>query len=192
MQGNQNVIETLNTLLADELAAINQYMVHSEMCDDWGYGRLHEAIEKRAIDEMRHAEKLIGRILFLDGRPIVSNLAEITIGADVEAQIKNDLAAELGAVKAYNDGIVLGTRRGLGFCVQIGDILMLELGHQQFDGLLGDFVLTGCEGGLPLKQLLMARLLGFDVIVNLVQVFFRLLQFGLKLEDAVLFSLLIF
>ena len=107
MQGNQKVIETLNTLLADELAAINQYMVHSEMCSDWGYERLHEAIEKRAIDEMRHAEKLIGRILFLDGRPIVNNLAEIKIGADVEAQLKNDLAAELGAVKAYNDGIQL-------------------------------------------------------------------------------------
>ena len=112
MQGNQKVIETLNTLLADELAAINQYMVHSEMCDDWGYGRLHEAIEKRAIDEMRHAEKLIARILFLDGRPIVTNLAEIKIGADVEAQHKNDLAAELGAVKAYNDGIQLTVEVG--------------------------------------------------------------------------------
>ena len=107
MQGNQKGIETLNTLLADELAAIKQYMVHSEMCDDWGYGRLHEAIEKRAIDEMRHAEKLIGRILFLDGKPIVNKLAEIKIGADVEAQLRNDLAAELGAVKAYNDGIRL-------------------------------------------------------------------------------------
>ena len=112
MQGNQMVIETLNTLLADELAAINQYMVHSEMCDDWGYGRLHEAIEKRAIDEMRHAEKLIARILFLDGSPIVNNLAEITIGADVEAQIRNDLVAELGAVKAYNDGIQLTVEVG--------------------------------------------------------------------------------
>jgi bacterioferritin len=112
MQGNDKVIETLNTLLADELAAINQYMVHSEMCDDWGYGRLHEAVEKRAIDEMRHAEKLIGRILFLDGRPIVSNLAEITIGPDVEAQIRNDLAAELGAVTAYNDGIQLAVGVG--------------------------------------------------------------------------------
>jgi bacterioferritin len=107
MQGNQKVIETLNTLLADELAAINQYMVHSEMCDDWGYGRLHEAIEKRAMEEMRHAEKLIARILFLDGRPIVNNLAKVTIGADVAAQHKNDLAAELGAVKAYNEGIRL-------------------------------------------------------------------------------------
>lgn len=107
MQGNEQVIKTLNALLADELAAINQYMVHSEMCDDWGYGRLHDAIEKRAIDEMRHAEKLIGRVLFLDGNPIVTELSPITIGADVEAQLRNDLAGELGAVKAYNEGIRL-------------------------------------------------------------------------------------
>ena len=112
MQGNEKVIETLNTLLADELGAISQYMVHSEMCDDWGYGRLHEAVEKRAIEEMRHAEKLIGRILFLDGKPIVSKLSPITIGADVESQIKNDLAAELGAVKAYNNGIRLAVEVG--------------------------------------------------------------------------------
>ncbi len=112
MQGNEKVIETLNALLADELGAINQYMVHSEMCDDWGYGRLHEAIEKRAIEEMRHAEKLIGRILFLDGKPVVSELSPITIGADVEAQLKNDLAAEVGAVKAYNDGIRLAVEVG--------------------------------------------------------------------------------
>ena len=112
MQGNAKVIETLNALLADELAAINQYMVHSEMCDDWGYGRLHEAIEKRAVDEMRHAEKLIGRILFLDGKPVVSGLSPITIGADVEAQLRNDLGAELGAVTAYNEGIRLAVEVG--------------------------------------------------------------------------------
>jgi bacterioferritin len=112
MQGNAKVIETLNALLADELGAINQYMVHSEMCDDWGYGRLHEAIEKRAVDEMRHAEKLIGRILFLDGKPVVSGLSPITIGADVEAQLRNDLGAELGAVTAYNEGIRLAVEVG--------------------------------------------------------------------------------
>jgi bacterioferritin len=112
MQGNEKVIETLNALLADELGAINQYMVHSEMCDDWGYEQLHEAIEKRAIDEMRHAEKLIRRILFLDGKPIVNELSPITIGADVGAQLRNDLAAELGAVTAYNDGIRLAAEVG--------------------------------------------------------------------------------
>jgi len=79
---------------------ISQYMVHSEMCADWEYKKLHEATEKRAIEEMKHAEKLIGRILFLEGKPIVSQLNKITIGATVEEQLKNDLAAELGAIKA--------------------------------------------------------------------------------------------
>jgi len=113
MKGNDKIIETLNALLADELTAISQYMVHSEMCANWGYERLHKAIEKRAIDEMRHAEKLIGRILFLEGRPIVNSLNKMDIGADVAAQIKSDWDAEAGAVKAYNDGIALA--------VQVGD-----------------------------------------------------------------------
>ncbi len=105
MKGNDKIIETLNALLADELTAVNQYMVHSEMCANWGYERLHKAVEKRAIDEMKHAEKVIGRIVFLEGRPVVSNLNKISIGAEVEAQIKNDWAAEDGAVKSYNAGI---------------------------------------------------------------------------------------
>ncbi len=105
MKGDPKILKTLNMLLADELTAINQYMVHSEMCDNWGYGRLHEKIEKRAIDEMKHAEKLIARILFLEGTPIVSKLNDITIGADVEKQLKNDQNSEAGAVKAYNAAI---------------------------------------------------------------------------------------
>jgi len=105
MKGNEKLLETLNDLLADELTAINQYMVHSEMCADWGYERLHEAIEARAIQEMKHAESLIGRIIFLEGAPTVSDLKKISIGKDVEAQLKNDLAAEMDAVKAYNAGI---------------------------------------------------------------------------------------
>jgi len=112
MKGNEQILDTLNALLADELTAINQYMVHSEMCDDWGYERLHEAIEKRAIEEMGHAEKLIARILFLEGRPIVSKLNLIAIGAEVEAQHRNDLAAEEGAVQAYNAGIRLAVEVG--------------------------------------------------------------------------------
>lgn len=107
MKGNEQILATLNALLADELTAINQYMVHSEMCADWGYERLHEAIEGRAITEMRHAEKLIGRILFLDGQPVVSNLNPIHIGPEVEPQLRNDLQAELDAVEAYNAGVQL-------------------------------------------------------------------------------------
>src|SRR3989337_162765 len=107
MKGNKKIITKLNDLLADELTAINQYMVHSEMCDNWNYERLHKADEKRAIDEMKHAEKLIGRILFLEGSPVVSNLNELHIGESVAAQHENDRIAEEGAIKAYNEGIRL-------------------------------------------------------------------------------------
>jgi len=107
MKGDPKLIETLNSLLADELTAINQYIVHAEMCADWGYGKLHDEIEKRAIDEMKHAEKLIERILFLEGQPVVSNLREIHIGDAIPKQIENDRVAEDGAIKAYNDAIIL-------------------------------------------------------------------------------------
>jgi bacterioferritin len=112
MKGNERIIEKLNALLADELTAINQYMVHSEMCANWGYKRLHEAIEKRAIVEMKHAEKLIGRMIFLEGKPVVSALNKINIGPEVESQLKNDWAAEEGAVKAYNEGVRLAVEIG--------------------------------------------------------------------------------
>ena len=107
MKGNDRLLATLNNLLADELTAINQYMVHSEMCDDWGYEKLHKHFEKRAIDEMKHAEKLIGRILYLEGMPIVSTLGRIHIGSTVEKMLANDQEAEDGAIKAYNEAIVL-------------------------------------------------------------------------------------
>lgn len=107
MKSTPKVIDTLNSLLADELTAINQYMVHSEMCDNWGYNKLHETIQKRAIEEMKHAEKLIGRILFLEGIPIVSELKKIHIGADVPKMFSNDHDAESGAIKAYNSAILI-------------------------------------------------------------------------------------
>ncbi len=107
MKGNEKIIAVLNDLLADELTAINQYMVHSEMCDNWGYEKLHTADEKRAIDEMKHAEKLIGRILFLEGTPVVTELKKIHIGADVPKQHENDRQAEEGAIKSYNSAIKL-------------------------------------------------------------------------------------
>jgi len=107
MKGNAKLIETLNSLLADELTAINQYMVHSEMCANWGYGKLHEHFEKRAMDEMKHAEKLIGRILFLEGTPVVSTYRKIIIGADIPKQLANDHSAESDAIKAYNEAVKL-------------------------------------------------------------------------------------
>ena len=113
MKGSEKIISMLNEFLADELTAISQYIVHSEMCANWDYGKLHEKTEKRAIDEMKHAEKLIARILFLEGTPIVSNLRKMNIGANVEAQLKNDKAGEADAIKAYNEGIRL--------CLELGD-----------------------------------------------------------------------
>src|SRR5512143_1181052 len=107
MKGNEKILETLNSLLSEELTAINQYMVHSEMSANWGYEKLHKHFEKQAIDEMKHAEKLIGRILFLEGTPIVNELGRISIGADASKQLASDHALELGAIKAYNDAIKL-------------------------------------------------------------------------------------
>jgi bacterioferritin len=126
MKGNQKVIDYLNFLLSDELTAVSQYMVHSEMCANWGYKELAEHTEKRAIEEMKHAEIHIGRILFLEGKPIVSNLGKISIGADVQTQLNNDHAAEAGAIKGYNDGIKL--------CVEMGDNGTREI----LEDILGD------------------------------------------------------
>jgi len=112
MKGNEKIIAVLNDLLADELTAINQYMVHSEMCANWRFDKLHEVAEARAITEMKHAERLIGRILFLEGVPVVSHLKDIHIGAQIETQHRNDLMAEQGAVKAYNEGIRVAVEVG--------------------------------------------------------------------------------
>ena len=107
MKGNDRILATLNELLADELTAISQYMVHSEMCDNWGYDKLHKAIEAQAVDEMHHAEWLIGRIIFLEGMPVVSKLNPMKIGAQVADMVAYDEEAELGAIRAYNAGIRL-------------------------------------------------------------------------------------
>jgi bacterioferritin len=107
MKGDPKVIETLNSLLARELTVVSQYMVHAEICENWGYDKLHETIKKRAVTEMKHAESLIGRILFLEGIPVVSELEKMHIGADVPKMFANDHEAELDAVKRYNAGIQL-------------------------------------------------------------------------------------
>jgi bacterioferritin len=130
MKGQPEVIDTLNALLADELTAINQYFLHAEMCEDWGYDKLHELIEKRAIQEMKHAESLIGRILFLEGMPIVSNLNKITIGENVLKQLENDHMAEEDAIKAYNEAVALTAKLGdNGSKVLVESILTDEEDH---------------------------------------------------------------
>lgn len=112
MKGNDTILAHLNELLAEELTAINQYMVHSEMCANWGYERLHHRIERRAIQEMKHAEKLIARILFLEGLPVVSTLNALHIGVDVKKQFEADHDAEIGAVKNYNTAVNDAARLG--------------------------------------------------------------------------------
>jgi bacterioferritin len=107
MKGNEKLLAVMNELLADELTAISQYMVHSEMCSNWGYGKTHEAIEKQAKEEMLHAEWLIQRILFLEGTPIVSKLNPLRIGKTVAEIVSNDEEAELGAIRAYNHGVLV-------------------------------------------------------------------------------------
>ena len=126
MKGNPKIIDALNFLLADELTAISQYMVHAEMCDDWGYEKLAGAIEKRAIEEMKHAETPIGRILFLEGKPVVSNLNQIHIGPDVQTILDNDHKSEEIAIGDYNKAIKL--------CVEEGDNGTREM----LEGILKD------------------------------------------------------
>jgi bacterioferritin len=130
MKGDTQLIEVLNQLLAEELTAISQYMVHSEMCDSWGYEKLHKAIEGQAMDEMHHAEWLIQRILFLEGMPVVSKLSPMKIGASVKDMVFNDQEAELGAVRAYNAGIKLAAEVGDQATADLlTKILKMEEGH---------------------------------------------------------------
>jgi bacterioferritin len=130
MKGSKKLLLVLNSLLADELTAINQYMVHSEMCENWGYKKLHMAIRKQAMDEMHHAEWLIERIIFLDGAPTVSILNAIKIGKTVSEMISNDDKDELEAVHAYNEAIKLAREvDDQGSVDLLTKILKMEEGH---------------------------------------------------------------
>jgi bacterioferritin len=112
MKGNSKVIAALNEALQEELLAINQYFLHAEMCENWKYEALGKFIKKQSIDEMKHAETLIERILFLDGSPSVTGPATLKIGKTVKEQLANDLALELGAVKMYNHSVKLSRDEG--------------------------------------------------------------------------------
>ncbi len=130
MKGDLKVIETLNSLLARELTVVSQYMVHAEMCDNWGFSKLHETIQKRAVTEMKHSETLIGRIIFLDGIPVVSELQKMHIGIDVPKMFTNDHEAELDAIKQYNAGIqVCGDAKDFATREILEHILNDEDGH---------------------------------------------------------------
>jgi bacterioferritin len=111
MKGNPQVIEQLQKALRDELTAINQYFVHAEMCHNWGYHALGGYIKKQSIDEMKHAEALMERILFLDATPSMEPMS-LTIGQSVRQLIQNDLGLELGAVKFYNEAVRISREHG--------------------------------------------------------------------------------
>ena len=113
MKGDAKVISILNEVLKAELTAINQYFLHAEMCENWGYEKLAKHTRKESIEEMQHAEKLMERILYLDGTPNMSDYFKINIGPNVKAQLQNDLNVEYDAVKRLNRGVAL--------CVQVGD-----------------------------------------------------------------------
>ena len=130
MKGNKELVTVMNSLLADELTAINQYMVHSEMCENWGYGKLHAAIRKQAMDEMHHAEWLIKRIIFFEGAPTVSKLNPMKIGKTVSEMISNDNGDELNAINAYNEAIKLAREvDDQGTVDLLTKILKMEEGH---------------------------------------------------------------
>jgi bacterioferritin len=112
MQGNPKVIALLNEALREELTAINQYFLHSEMCENWHYDRLGEHIKKQSIDEMKHAEALIERVLFLDATPSMTEPMQLTVGQNVQAQLASDLKLEINAVGMYNRAIRVSTEEG--------------------------------------------------------------------------------
>jgi bacterioferritin len=119
MHGNKHVIAALNDALKAELTAISQYFLHGEMCENWGYHRLQAVTKQHSIQEMKHAEEFIERLLFLEGVPKMDELLPLKIGGSVKAQLENDLALELGAVANYNAAIKV--------CTEAGDAASREL-----------------------------------------------------------------
>jgi bacterioferritin len=134
MKGNAEVIESLNEALSEELAAISQYFLHSEICENWGYGKLATFIKKNSIDEMKHAEVLIERILFLEGAPNMTKPQKLTVGKIIPEMIENDLKLELGAVAMYNRLIEIANKKNdFGTAELLKKILKDEESH--VDGL---------------------------------------------------------
>src|SRR5271163_1832666 len=107
MKGNDQVIDILNEVLTGELTAVNQYFIHAKMCHNWGYARLHKQIRAESIDEMKHAEALIERVLYLDGVPNIQRLWKVQVGQTVKEQLNADLNVEKKAIELLNRGVEL-------------------------------------------------------------------------------------
>jgi len=130
MQGHPEIIELLNDVLTGELTAINEYFLHAKMSDNWGYKRLGSHIRDESIDEMKHAEKLVDRLLYMEGVPNLQRLSPLRIGETVPEQFGNDLAVEMAALERLNNGIALCTRLGdNGTRELLEDILVDEEEH---------------------------------------------------------------
>ncbi len=112
MKGKPEVIEVLAKMLKEELGAISQYFIHAEMCETWGYKKLSDHTKKESINEMKHAEKLIERILFLEGTPNLNDMPKLVVGKDVKSQFQNDLTLEKNAVAEYNAAIAASRKAG--------------------------------------------------------------------------------
>ena len=133
MKGKPEVLKALQDMLEEELGALNQYFLHGEMCENWGYERLSKRVRKLSINEMKHAEELIERMLFLEGAPNLSELPKLNIGKDVKQQLENDLALELGAVTDYNEAIATCRKASdNGTADFLKGILAEEEGHVDF------------------------------------------------------------
>ena len=112
MKGSEKVIAALNKTLQEEFTALSQYFIHAEMCQNWKYDNLSKYLRKLSIVEMKHAERLIEHILFLEGSPNMTGPAHVKVGKTVKEQFENDLKAELGAIKSYNDAVKLARAEG--------------------------------------------------------------------------------
>lgn len=133
MKGSPKVIDLLNEVLTNELTAISQYFLHARMCENWGYERLWHKIKHEAIDEMKHADQVIARILFLDGLPNLQRLGKLNVGQTVEEQLRSDLAVELNAIPVLNRGIETCRAEGdNGTAELLEDILVEEEEHANF------------------------------------------------------------
>jgi bacterioferritin len=133
MKGKPEVLKVLQEMLKEELGAINQYFLHNEMCENWGFEALSKHVKKVSINEMRHAEELIERMLFLEGVPNLSELPKLNVGKDVKQQLQNDLALEHSAVAGYNEAIATCRKAGdNGTADFLKGILADEEGHVDF------------------------------------------------------------